>query len=98
MPGYVASAGRGYLSGHATLTNAAREVIDHVYGGIHFRFKQDGGAEQGRRVGDYGYTNNLRRTSACNCDGRRLSAPNKAGTVYASTSTNDGVYAITFRP
>jgi hypothetical protein len=24
-----------------------------VYGGIHFRFEQDGGVEQGRRVGEY---------------------------------------------
>jgi hypothetical protein len=50
------------------VTNAAREVIERVYGGIHFRFKHDGGAEQGHWVGDYGYKNNLRRTSACNCE------------------------------
>ena len=32
-----------------------------VYGGIHFRFDQEAGARQGRRVGSYVYKNNLRR-------------------------------------
>jgi hypothetical protein len=80
-----------YPSAHGTLSNAAREVLDRlygdrhrsitissatlgitlsygtlraitddiadarVYGGIHFRFDQDEGAEQGRRVGEYIY-------------------------------------------
>ena len=30
-----------------------------VYGGIHFRFDQEAGARQGRRVGSYVYNNNL---------------------------------------
>ncbi len=94
-----------YPSAHATLSNAAREVIKRifgggpqsitvsspavpgvtlhynklkqvttdvddarVYGGIHFRFDQDAGAEQGRRVGEYVYKNNLRQKNACNCE------------------------------
>jgi hypothetical protein len=32
-----------------------------VYGGIHFRFDQEAGARQGRRVGAYVYKNSLRR-------------------------------------
>jgi hypothetical protein len=94
-----------YPSAHATLSNAAREMIERifgggpqsitvstpavpgvtlqydklkqitadiddarVYGGIHFRFDQDAGAEQGRRVGEYVYKNNLSRAKACSCD------------------------------
>jgi hypothetical protein len=34
-----------------------------VYSGIHFRFDQEAGARQGRRVGSYVYKNNLRRCS-----------------------------------
>jgi hypothetical protein len=84
-----------YPSAHGTLSNAAREVLDRlygdrhrsitissatlgitlsyrtlraitddiadarVYGGIHFRFDQDEGAEQGRRVGEYIYRHYL---------------------------------------
>ena len=94
-----------YPSAHATLSNAAREVTERifgggrlsstvstpavpgvtlqydklkqitadvddarVYGGIHFRFDQDAGAEQGRRVGEYVYKNNLKRAKECGCD------------------------------
>ena len=32
-----------------------------VYGGIHFRFDQETGSEQGRRVGAYVYRHILRR-------------------------------------
>jgi len=95
----------GYPSAHATLSYAAREMIERifgagpksstvttsavpgvtlqydklrqitadiddarVYGGIHFRFDQDAGAEQGRRVGEYVYKHNLKRAKACGCD------------------------------
>jgi hypothetical protein len=34
-----------------------------VFGGIHFRFDQEAGARQGRRVGSYVFKNNLRRCS-----------------------------------
>jgi hypothetical protein len=87
----------GYGSAHASLSNAARKVLERldgprhhfitlsnpavagvilqyenfeqithdindarVYGGIHFRFDQDIGAEQGRRVGAYVYRHILR--------------------------------------
>ncbi|MBV9727040.1 MAG: vanadium-dependent haloperoxidase [Gammaproteobacteria bacterium] len=87
-----------YASAHGSLSNAARRVLerlygpDHhfislsnpavagvilqyenfeqitndisdarVYGGIHFRFDQEAGSEQGRRVGAYVYEHVLRR-------------------------------------
>jgi hypothetical protein len=87
----------GYGSAHASLSNAARKVLERlygprhhfitlsnpavagvilqyetfeqithdindarVYGGIHFRFDQDIGSEQGRRVGAYVYRHILR--------------------------------------
>lgn len=46
-----------------SLTETAR-----VYGGIHFRFEQEAGAEQGRRVGEYVFKNNFRMATACNCE------------------------------
>jgi hypothetical protein len=88
-----------YPSAHGTLSNAAREVLDRlygdhhpsitissatlgitlsyrtlraitddiadarVYGGIHFRFDQDEGAEQGRQVGEYIYRHSIRPRS-----------------------------------
>ena len=33
-----------------------------IYGGIHFRFDQEAGAELGRRIGAYEYKHNLRPT------------------------------------
>jgi hypothetical protein len=91
----------GYGSAHASLSNAARDVLERlygprhhfitlsnaavagvtlqyenfeqithdindarVYGGIHFRFDQDIGAEQGRRVGAYVYRHILRPANA----------------------------------
>ncbi len=94
-----------YPSAHATLSNAAREVLDHlytsrlhsftlstpalpgielkyttlkqitddiddarVYGGIHFRFDQESGAELGRRIGKFVYKHNLRPVRPCKGD------------------------------
>lgn len=88
----------GYGSAHASLSGAARRVLERldgrrnhlitltnpavagvvlqygafeqithdindarVYGGIHFRFDQEAGGQQGRRVGTYVYTHTLRR-------------------------------------
>jgi hypothetical protein len=105
MPYVTAPCFPSYPSAHATLSTAAREVLERiytnrrhsitlsnaavagvilnytslkqitddiddarVYGGIHFRFDQDAGAEQGRRIGDFVYKNNLRRTNDCQCD------------------------------
>jgi hypothetical protein len=95
----------GYPSAHATLSNAAREVLERlyrsrrhslilsspavpgvtlrynrlreitadiddarVYGGIHFRFDQEAGADLGRRVGDYVYKQTIGSTGTCGCD------------------------------
>jgi len=95
----------GYPSAHATLSNAAREVLERiygrrphsitvsspvlpgvilnytrfreitediddarVYGGIHFRFDQEAGADQGRRVGRYVYQHNLCPARGGSCD------------------------------
>lgn len=39
-----------------------------VYGGIHFRFEQEAGAELGRRIGDYVYTHTLGAARTCSCE------------------------------
>lgn len=96
-PFIVAPCFPSYPSGHATLSTAAKEVLDRLYGasghnitltnpllpdvalsytefkrivediddarvfgGIHFRFDQDGGGEQGRSVGAYIFKNKLK--------------------------------------
>jgi hypothetical protein len=50
---------------HYTKFSQITNDIDdaRVYGGIHFRFDQEAGARQGRRVGSYVYKNNLRCSS-----------------------------------
>jgi hypothetical protein len=94
----------GYPSAHGTLSSAAREVLERlygarrhsiivsnpavpgialkysklkeitedisdarVYGGIHFRFDQDAGADLGRLVGEYVYKYNLGPAHGCTC-------------------------------
>jgi hypothetical protein len=52
-----------------------KEITDdiddaRVYGGVHFRFEQEAGADLGRRVGEYLYKNVLGLTTACGCDNR----------------------------
>ncbi len=96
-----------YPSAHATLSNAAREMLEQLYGtrrrsliltnpaipgitlrynklkeitediddarvfgGIHFRFDQEAGADMGRRISDYLFKTLLGSTGACSCDGR----------------------------
>lgn len=51
------------LAFHYTRFNQITDDIDdaRVYGGIHFRFDQDAGAELGRDVATYVYKHNLRR-------------------------------------
>ena len=93
-----------YPSAHATLSSAAREVLEklyrlappvagpfdpavpgitlrykklkeitediddaRVYGGIHFRFEQEAGADLGRRVGEYLYKHVLISARASGC-------------------------------
>jgi hypothetical protein len=97
----------GYPSAHATLSGAAREVLEQiytprrrslilshpavpgivlsyqklkeitddiddarVYGGIHFRFEQEQGADLGRRVGQYVIRNTIGSARACGCESR----------------------------
>ena len=97
----------GYPSAHATLSNAAREMLERiyaprrralilsnpavpgitlrytrlkeitediddarVYGGIHFRFEQEAGADLGRRVGEYLYKSLMGSAGTCSCEGR----------------------------
>jgi hypothetical protein len=99
----------GYPSAHATLSGAAREVLERiytprrrslslshpsvqgivlsyqklkeitddiddarVYGGIHFRFEQDQGAELGRRVAEYLMRNSMGSAAACGCENRQV--------------------------
>jgi hypothetical protein len=45
---------------HATLREITEDIADaRIYGGIHFRFDQEEGAEQGRQVGEYIYRHYL---------------------------------------
>ena len=54
---------------YTTLKDITSDIDDaRVYGGIHFRFDQEGGAEQGRLVGAYVYRHGLGRTPGCTCD------------------------------
>jgi hypothetical protein len=96
-----------YPSAHGTLSGAAREVLEQifgsrrrslvlshpaapgitlryrklkeitddisdarVYGGIHFRFDQDDGAELGGRVGEYVFKHSLASLGNCACQSR----------------------------
>jgi hypothetical protein len=46
---------------YSTLKQITDDISDaRVYGGIHFRFDQEAGADLGRRVGKFVYKNNLR--------------------------------------
>ena len=97
----------GYPSAHATLSNAAREVLERlyssrrrflvlaspavpgitlkynklkeitadiddarVYGGIHFRFEQEAGADLGRRIGEYLSKQSISAARTCGCQDR----------------------------
>ena len=54
---------------YTTLKDITSDIDDaRVYGGIHFRFDQEEGAEQGRLVGAYVYRHGLGPTSGCTCD------------------------------
>jgi len=52
-----------------SLHEITRDIDDaRVYGGIHFRFDQEAGGEQGRRVGIYIYRRYLRPLEGCACE------------------------------
>lgn len=64
------SGGHAFVLAHSALPGkvfeytSLRQVTDdvddaRVYGGIHFRFDQEAGAKQGRKVGQYVYAHNL---------------------------------------
>ena len=98
----------GYPSAHATLSGAAREVLEQlftrrarplmlahpavpgivlsyrklkeitddiddarVYGGVHFRFEQEAGADLGRRIGEYLYKHSIVSTRSPGCEDRQ---------------------------
>ncbi len=51
---------------YTTLGDITSDIDDaRVYGGIHFRFDQEGGAEQGRLLGAYVYRHGLRPAHDC---------------------------------
>jgi hypothetical protein len=65
----LSSAALGITLRYTRLRQLAEDIADaRVYGGIHFRFDQDAGAEQGQQVGDYVYRHFLRRPPFCSCD------------------------------
>ena len=112
MPYIVTPCFPSYGSAHATLSNAARKVLERlygrhhhfitltnptvagvilqygsfeqithdindarVYGGIHFRFDQETGGDQGREIGAYVYRHILRRAHAGSDYGETHQAP-----------------------
>jgi hypothetical protein len=58
------------LSFHYTRINQITDDISdaRVYGGIHFRFDQEAGADLGRDIGTYVYKHNLRRAKQADND------------------------------
>jgi hypothetical protein len=57
---------------YRSLKEITSDIDDaRIYGGIHFRFDQDEGAEQGRYVGEYIHRHALRPARDCNCSDRR---------------------------
>jgi hypothetical protein len=61
VPGVILS-----YSDFKTITDDIDDA--RVYGGIHFRFDQDEGGEQGRRLGAYIFRHSLRPLRDCPCD------------------------------
>jgi hypothetical protein len=54
----------GVILQYQTFEQITHDISDaRVYGGIHFRFDQETGAEQGRRVGEYVHRHILRRVN-----------------------------------
>lgn len=54
---------------YTKLKNITSDIDDaRVYSGIHFRFDQDEGAEQGRRLGAYIYRHSLKPAQSRKCD------------------------------
>jgi len=50
----------GMVFSYTSLKQITDDIDDaRVYGGIHFRFDQEAGAKQGRKIGQYVYTHNL---------------------------------------
>jgi hypothetical protein len=58
----------GVVLRYARLNDITQDIDDaRVYGGIHFRFDQEAGAEQGRRIGRYIVRRSLPRASNNAC-------------------------------
>ena len=45
-----------------------------VFGGIHFRFEQEAGADLGRRIGEYLSKQSISATRACGCEVHSMQA------------------------
>lgn len=55
----------GVVLQYSAFKEITRDISDaRVYGGIHFRYDMEEGAEQGRQVGEYVYLHSLRPASA----------------------------------
>ena len=53
---------------YSKLKQISADVDDaRIYGGIHFRFDQDAGAEMGRHIAEYVFRHKLCPKSACSC-------------------------------
>jgi hypothetical protein len=63
---------------YTRLRDITSDIDDaRVYGGIHFRFDQEEGAQQGRQVGEYVYRHGLRPTRGCTCDDKEHEEPDR---------------------
>jgi hypothetical protein len=61
-PGCPPAGGVNFQWQNMTFNQITDDISDaRVYGGIHFRFDQDAGADLGRDLATYVYTHNLRR-------------------------------------
>jgi hypothetical protein len=59
----------GFVLHYTNLTQITDDVDDaRVYGGIHFRFDQEAGGEQGTNIGRYVYREKLSCVKKCSCD------------------------------
>jgi hypothetical protein len=57
---------------YTTFNQITNDISDaRIYGGIHFRFDQEAGADLGRAVGKYVYKHNLRRAKNSDDEGHK---------------------------
>jgi hypothetical protein len=62
----------GVILHYTRFNQITDEISDaRIYGGIHFRFDQETGADLGRDIGEYVYKHNLTRVKQSDLDDKR---------------------------